>query len=97
MTKPSTVWSLNTPLYKLVASRLGMSPIEFILRERALVPPTPYAKIAEKIRNTCNAGESEATHVDLTHEAPRRWHVRYLNDQKEVAAAREAISTARTS
>jgi hypothetical protein len=91
MTKPPTTdWSINTPLYKLVASRLGQSPIEYILAERALTPPTPYAKIAERIRNTCNSGQPASTHVELTHEAPRRWHVRYLNDMKAVAEAREA-------
>lgn len=95
MTDTPADWSIPTPLYKLVASRLGQSPIEFILNERAQTPPVPYAKIAEKIRQRCNENQSPSAQVDLTHEAPRRWHVRYLREQMAVAAAKEAVSVAR--
>ena len=83
-----STWSLNTPLYKLVATRLGESPIEFILRHRAMTPALPYAQIAELMRNRCNIGiDHPGARVYLTHEVPRRWLRRYSADHQSATVA----------
>ena len=84
-------WSLNTPLYKLVATRLGESPIGFILRHRSDTHALPYAQIAELMRNQCNVGvEHDSQKVYLTHEVPRRWLRRYAAAHDDLQAAAQA-------
>lgn len=61
----------QTPLYKLVAERLGEDPIEFIRARRAGANPMPFARIAEQIREQCNEGRTDEIYV--SHEVPRRW------------------------
>lgn len=64
----------DTPLYKLVAARLGRDPLDLIRERRAQNPPVPFARITIEILAACNAKVTNpADQVYFTHEAPRRW------------------------
>lgn len=60
---PTTPYVPDTPLYKLVAEKLGRDPIAYIRERRAA--GVAFARITDEIKHE--------TDVYLTHEAPRRW------------------------
>lgn len=67
----------TTPLYMLVAEKLGRDPIEMIRERRNETPPVPFTKIRDELMKT--------TQVYLTHEAPRRW-LRQADEAQQQAA-----------
>lgn len=67
----------DTPLYQLVAEKLGRDPVELIRERRAETPPVPYTKIRDEI--------VAETGLYLTHEAPRRWLLSTQPPQAEAA------------
>lgn len=70
----------DTPLYKLVAARLGRDPLDLIRERRAQDPPVPFARITQEILAVCNQRlTGTANEVYFTHEAPRRW-LRWSNN-----------------
>lgn len=72
---PATPTALtDRPTYKLVASRLGTDPLEFIRARRGQTPPVSFVKIRDEMLEICNRGITDpAERVELTHEVPRRW------------------------
>lgn len=68
-----------TPLYQLLAEKLGRDPLDFIHQRRSQRPPVPYTKIRDELFHL--------TGIYLTHEAPRRWYRRYWPPAEDHAQA----------
>jgi hypothetical protein len=66
VTQQPTLAKPDTPLYKLIAGKLGRDPVELIHERRQQTPPVSFAQIADEFR--------QVTGEYLTHELPRRWY-----------------------
>jgi hypothetical protein len=64
----------DRPMYKLVASRLGCDPIEFIQKRRGNSPPATFVAIRDEMMEIINRGVTNPNdRIYITHEVPRRW------------------------
>lgn len=61
----------NSPMYRLVATKLGEDPATLIKRLRDQTPPMSYARIADLLQ--------ERTQEYVTDEIPRRWYLELLD------------------
>lgn len=64
----------TTPLYQLLAEKLGRDPLEVIHEMRSQTPPAPYTKIRDELVRLSGG-------IYLTHEAPRRWYGQWLSER----------------